>query len=80
MVKMLQFFRIFCPQKIERFLQFLYQLSIIYFKLRENLIGTSCSNAEYGHKRGENEQFFKPLTGHKWPRKVTIFGKVKEKE
>ena len=28
--------------------------SIIYFKLRDIVIGTSCSNTKYGHKKGEN--------------------------
>ena len=32
-----------------------------------------------GIKGLKNEQFFKPLAGHKWPQKVVIFGKVKEK-
>ena len=32
-----------------------------------------------GIKGVENEQFLKPLAGHKWLQKVVIFGKVKEK-
>ena len=32
-----------------------------------------------GIKGVKNEQFLASLAGHKWPQKVVIFGKVKEK-
>ena len=32
-----------------------------------------------GIKGVKNEQFLITLAGHKWPQKVAIFGKVKEK-
>ena len=32
-----------------------------------------------GIKGVKNEQILAPLTGHKWPQKVVIFSKVKEK-
>ena len=32
-----------------------------------------------GVKGVRNEQYLSSLTGHKWPQKVVIFGKFKEK-
>ena len=40
-------------------------VSIIHLKLRENFIGTSCSNTKYGHKWDGNEKFLSSLVGHK---------------